>query len=169
MAFALCCAGGCYRFRRHAEHTHRMIRYLEQLVSSLWNRLQGRRQARKETGSTIVLGFQVADDEVSRRRVGLSPTRRTMHVALLGKTGTGKSSLLKSLCLQDIEAGRGFVYFDLHGDATPFLLRAIAAREWKQQTHLSDRLIVISPADREMSVVVRQNSIWPELIVFSMR
>jgi hypothetical protein len=130
----------------------RMIRYLEQLVSSLWNRLQGRRQARKETGSTIALGFQVADDEVSRRRVELSATRRTMHVALLGKTGTGKSSLLKNLCLQDIEAGRGFVYFDLHGDATPFLLRAIAARESKQQTHLSDRLLVISPADKEMSV-----------------
>jgi len=130
----------------------RMIRFLEQLVSSVWNRLQGRRQTRKETGSTIALGFHVADDEVSRRRVGLSPTRRTMHIALLGKTGTGKSSLLKNLCLQDIEAGRGFVYFDLHGDATTFLLRAIAAREWKQQTHLSDRLIVISPADREMSV-----------------
>jgi hypothetical protein len=129
-----------------------MIRFLEQLVSSVWNRLQGRRQARKETGSTIALGFHVADDEVSRQRVGLSPTRRTMHIALLGKTGTGKSSLLKNLCLQDIEAGRGFVYFDLHGDATPFLLSAIAAREWKQQTHLSDRLIVISPADREMSV-----------------
>jgi len=75
-----------------------------------------------------------------------------MHIALLGKTGTGKSSLLKHLCLQDIEAGRGFVYFDLHGDATPFLLSAIAAREWREQTHLSDRLIVISPADREMSV-----------------
>ncbi len=129
-----------------------MIRILEQLVSSFWNRLQGRRQVRKETGSTLALGFQVADEQATRRRVGLGPTRRTMHIALLGKTGTGKSSLLKNLCLQDIEAGRGFVYFDLHGDATPFLLRAIAAREWKQQTHLSDRLIVISPADREMSV-----------------
>jgi len=84
--------------------------------------------------------------------VSLSQTRRTMHLALLGKTGTGKSSLLKYLCLQDIEAGRGFVYFDLHGDATPFLLRAIAAQEWKQQEHLSDRVIVISPSDREMSV-----------------
>jgi hypothetical protein len=130
----------------------RMMRTLEQLVSSLWNRLHRRRQARKETGSGIALGFQVADDEVSRRRLELSATRRTMHIALLGKTGTGKSSLLKNLCLQDIEAGRGFVYFDLHGDATPFLLRAIAAREWKLQTHLSDRLLVISPADREMSV-----------------
>jgi len=129
-----------------------MIRILEQLVSSVWNRLQGRRQARTETGSTIALGFQVADEQTTRHRVGLSPTRRTMHIAVLGKTGTGKSSLLKNLCLQDIEAGRGFVFFDLHGDATPFLLSAIAAREWKQQTHLSDRLIVISPADHEMSV-----------------
>ena len=129
-----------------------MIHFLEQLVSSLWNRLQGRRQAREETGGTITLGLRVADEQATRGRVGMSSTRRTMHIALLGKTGTGKSSLLKNLCLQDIEAGRGFVYFDLHGDATPFLLRAIAAREWKLQTHLSDRLIVISPADREMSV-----------------
>jgi hypothetical protein len=75
-----------------------------------------------------------------------------MHEALIGRTGSGKSRLIGSQCLQDIEAGRGFVYFDLHGDATPFLLRAIAAQEWKQQQHLSDRVIVISPGDREMSV-----------------
>lgn len=130
----------------------RMIRFLEQLAITLWNRLHGRRQARKETGGMIALGFQVADEQTTRRRVGLSATRRTMHIALLGKTGTGKSSLLKHLCLQDIEAGRGFVYFDLHGDATPFLLRAIAAREWKEQSHVHDRLIVIAPADKEMSV-----------------
>ena len=92
------------------------------------------------------LGLRVSEDQVTKRRVGLSQTRRTMHIALLGKTGTGKSSLLKYLCLQDIEAGRGFVYFDLHGDATPFILqRAIAAQEWKQHEHLSDKLIVISP------------------------
>ena len=129
-----------------------MIRSLEQLVSTLWNRLHGRRRARQENGGMVTLGAHVADEQVTRRSVGLSPTRRTMHIALLGKTGTGKSSLLRHLCQQDIEAGRGFVFFDLHGDATPFLLRAIAAREWQQQTHLSDRLIVISPADREMSV-----------------
>ena len=129
-----------------------MIRFFEQFVSVLWNRLHGRRRARQENGGMVTLGAHVADEQVTRRSVGLSPTRRTMHIALLGKTGTGKSSLLRHLCQQDIEAGRGFVFFDLHGDATPFLLRAIAAREWKQQTHLSDRLIVISPADREMSV-----------------
>jgi hypothetical protein len=130
-----------------------MLNFLEHLLISFWNRLQGRRRSRaKESAGGTALGFLVVEEQVTNRRVGLSQTRRTMHLALLGKTGTGKSSLLKYLCLQDIEAGRGFVYFDLHGDATPFLLRAIAAQEWKQQEHLSDRVIVISPSDREMSV-----------------
>jgi hypothetical protein len=130
-----------------------MIHFLEELVTMLWNRLQSlRRRERKETGGSIALGFQVADEQTTRRRIGISPTRRTMHIALLGKTGTGKSSLLKNLYLQDIEAGRGSVYFDLHGDATPFLLRAIAAEERKRQEDLSDRLIVISPGDPDMSV-----------------
>jgi hypothetical protein len=130
-----------------------MLHLLEQFVISIWNRLQGRRKrGGKECNGMTALGFRVAEEQVTKRPLGLSQTRRTMHMALLGKTGSGKSSLLKYLCLQDIEAGRGFLYFDLHGDATPFLLRAIAAQEWKRQEHLSDRLIVISPADNQMSV-----------------
>lgn len=111
-----------------------------------------RRQARKDCIGMTTLGFRVVDEQVTKRRVGLNATRRTMHIAVLGKTGTGKSSLLKNLCLEDIEAGHGFVYFDLHGDATPFLLRAIAAEERKRNEDLSDRLIVFSPGDPEMSV-----------------
>ena len=130
-----------------------MINFLEQLAINIWNRLQGRRRRGKKncTGMTTV-GSRVSEEQVTKQRVGVSLARRTMHMALLGKTGTGKSSLLKHLCLQDVQAGRGFVYFDLHGDATPFLLRAIAAEEWKQQQHLSDKLIVISPADSQFSV-----------------
>lgn len=130
-----------------------MINFLEQLATSIWNRLHGRsRRSRKNCTGMTALGMRVSDEQVTKQRVGVGLARRTMHMALLGKTGTGKSSLLKYLCLQDIEAGRGFVYFDLHGDATPFLLRAIAAEEWKQQQHLSDRLIVVSPADPQVSV-----------------
>ena len=74
------------------------------------------------------------------------------HVVVLGKTGSGKSYLLRHMCEQDIEKDRGFVYFDLHGDATPFLLRRINARERREHRHLSDKTIVIDPADPIMSV-----------------
>ena len=98
------------------------------------------------------LGVRTIDGEPTRRHVMLNTTQRTMHIAVVGKSGSGKSSLLKYMARQDIEADRGFVYFDLHGDATPFLLRCIAARERKYRRHLSDKLIVIAPGDPELSV-----------------
>ena len=100
----------------------------------------------------LTLGQRVIDDQVTGRAVALSTASRTMHVATLGKSGSGKSSLLKHMSRQDIEADRGFLYFDLHGDATPFLLRTIAARERRLRRHLSDRLVVIAPGDPELSV-----------------
>src|SRR6516162_2051807 len=92
------------------------------LLRTICIHLRGRRKVEKAE-----IGLRVTDDQVTRRRVELGNTQRTMHIAVVGKSGSGKSSLLKYLSKQDIEADRGFVYFDLHGDATPFLLRAIAA------------------------------------------
>lgn len=129
-----------------------MLNFLEKLVTSLWNRIQGRRSSVKPDGHGVALGLQVVEEAVTRRRVSLSQTRRTMHIAVLGKTGSGKSFLLRHMAQQDIEAGRGFVYFDLHGDATPFLLRTIAAHEWHLEQHLHEKLILIAPADKEFSV-----------------
>jgi hypothetical protein len=102
--------------------------------------------------SFLTLGVRVIDDEVTRRPFVLNALTRMMHVAALGKSGSGKSSLLKYMSQQDIEADRGFVYFDLHGDATPFLLRTIAAPERRLRRQLSDRLVVIAPGDPELSV-----------------
>lgn len=129
-----------------------MRNLIEQLIATIWNRLRGReRQAWHERGS-FDLGYRVVDSHATRSHVGLSNTRRAMHIAILGKTGSGKSFLLRHMCAQDIEADRGFVYFDLHGDATPFLLRTINARERRLRQHLSDKLVIISPADAELSV-----------------
>src|SRR5260370_24018963 len=97
---------------------------------------------RGREGRNLTLGLRVVDDQVTRRRVFLSTTSRTMHIAVIGKSGSGKSSLLKHMSQQDIEADRGFVYFDLHGDATPFLLRTIAPRERRLRRHLSGKLVV---------------------------
>src|SRR5258708_3594606 len=107
---------------------------------------------RRNEFRNLTLGFRVVDDQLTRRPITLTTTARTMHVAVLGKSGSGKSSLLKYMSQQDIEADRGFVYFDLHGDATPFLLRTINARERRLRRHLSDRLVVIAPGDPELSV-----------------
>ncbi len=39
-----------------------------------------------------------------------------MHTYIIGKTGTGKSTLLQTLVNQDIERGRGLCFIDPHGD-----------------------------------------------------
>src|ERR1700733_12529099 len=129
-----------------------MANFFEHLLSSIWNRLTDRRKEAREQTAGISLGSQVVDDATSRRSYPLSCTTRMTHVAVLGKTGSGKSSLLRSMAQQDVAAGRGFIWFDLHGDATPFLLKTIAERERRLQRHLSDRVVLIAPADCEVSV-----------------
>jgi Helicase HerA, central domain len=129
-----------------------MKHVIEKLIASLWNRLRGRERGAWSESGSLDLGSQVFDGEVIRRHRSLSNARRTMHIAVLGKTGSGKSSFLRYLAQQDIAAERGFLYFDLHGDATPFLLRTINARERALHRHLNDKLILIEPADPIVSV-----------------
>jgi Type IV secretion-system coupling protein DNA-binding domain len=47
---------------------------------------------------------------------GIRQTDRRAHMYIIGKTGTGKSTLLETMICQDIEAGRGLAVFDPHGD-----------------------------------------------------
>ena len=129
-----------------------MEQFLEHFFVGLWNRLQGRGRGARRENDGLDLGFRVTDGHATQRHETLGNTRRAMHVAILGKTGTGKSSLLRHLIQQDIAADRGFLVLDIHGELTPFILRTINARERAEHRHLSDQLIVVSPGDREMSV-----------------
>jgi hypothetical protein len=56
------------------------------------------------------------------KRFGLRQTDRLHHLYVIGKTGTGKSTLLESLALQDIRAGRGVAVIDPHGDLAKRLM-----------------------------------------------
>jgi hypothetical protein len=47
--------------------------------------------------------------------VGLSLPERRQHLYVVGKTGTGKSTLLMTLAQQDLAAGRGVGLIDPHG------------------------------------------------------
>ena len=129
-----------------------MMHFIENIFAATWNRLRGRNQEAWLERGGLDLGVNVRDGEPTGRHLRLTNGQRTMHLAVLGKTGSGKSSFLRHLADQDIANDRGFLYFDLHGDATPFLLRTIHARERKLRRHLSNKLILIEPADPIVSV-----------------
>jgi hypothetical protein len=50
------------------------------------------------------------------RRFGIKREDRFAHVYAIGKTGTGKSTLLEGMALQDLANGSGFALIDPHGD-----------------------------------------------------
>jgi hypothetical protein len=125
---------------------------LERLFAAAWNRLAATNKAKPDPAPRLDFGQIVSDGEVQRARAYLPQSRRAEHVAILGKTGSGKSFFLRHLASQDIRAGRGFTFFDLHGDAMPFLLRLVAAEERRRRVDLSEKLIVIEPGDPEYSV-----------------
>ncbi len=47
---------------------------------------------------------------------GIKQSDRAYHTYIVGKTGTGKTNLLKTKILQDIKFNRGLCLFDIHGD-----------------------------------------------------
>jgi hypothetical protein len=49
------------------------------------------------------------------REVRIAPEDRLRHLYVIGQTGTGKSTLLKNVIIQDIRAGAGVCMIDPHG------------------------------------------------------
>ena len=128
-----------------------MISFFEQLFSYVWNRVVSK-PAHPTNPDSLSLGFQVIDGRPTSSRMVIPQIKRAEHMAILGRTGTGKSSLLRYLASQDIASGRGFLFFDLHGDATPVLLQLLAQQEQITRQDLSTKLIVVEPGDPEFSV-----------------
>ena len=124
----------------------------EGLFAAAWNRLVAPTNTNSESEPSLDIGSLIVDGEIQKRRVRLSETKRTEHIAILGKTGQGKSYFLRHLAGQDIRARRGFVFFDLHGDTMPFLLQLISVQETRTGRDLSERLVVIEPGDPEFSI-----------------
>lgn len=128
-----------------------MKRFFERLTVLLWNLMSGRRRL-PAVAAGLFLGSRIIEEAVTGAKVTIPLARRAMHVALLGRTGTGKSSLIRLFCEQDIRSRLGILVFDIHGELTPALLSVIAAEERRSKTDLSERVIVINPADLEFSV-----------------
>ena len=77
-----------------------------------------------------------------KRPVYIGNEDRMRHVYIIGKTGTGKSELLKGMILQDIKEGKGLCFMDPHGDAVEDLLKLIPPER-------AEDVIYFNPNDTE--------------------
>ncbi len=77
--------------------------------------------------------------------IGLTLEQRQKHMYLIGKTGMGKTTLLKSAIYQDMLSGKGLAVFDPHGDMFQELLSIIPENRKKD-------VVVFDPSDREWPI-----------------
>ena len=63
-----------------------------------------------------------------RRTFGIKRADRRAAMYVIGKTGTGKSTLIETLITQDIAHGEGVALLDPHGDLAEKVLRSIPER-----------------------------------------
>ncbi|MDX3798046.1 type IV secretion system DNA-binding domain-containing protein [Streptomyces sp. AK04-3B] len=79
----------------------------------------------------INLGYarlaQAREDQ--RVVVRLDERARRRHTYIVGRTGSGKTNMLKHMARQDIQEGRSLVVIDPHGDLVDYLLGHTAGRE----------------------------------------
>ncbi|MBI2021936.1 hypothetical protein HYS93_03625 [Candidatus Daviesbacteria bacterium] len=76
------------------------------------------------------------------RSVFIGENDRRRHMYIIGRTGTGKTELLKSLMLQDILSGKGLCFIDPHGDAAEEMLELIPPNR-------AQDVIYFDPSDTE--------------------
>ena len=82
-----------------------------------------------------------------RRAFGIKSKDRRNHIYIIGKTGTGKSTLLKNMVIQDLRLNHGVALIDPHGDLVEDLLNFIP----KTRTN---EVVYFNPADKENPVAI---------------
>ena len=93
--------------------------------------------------NSLVLGINEHHDTVET--VSLDETQRGQHLHIVGVSGTGKSTCLLNMMVQDAEAGNAFALLDPHGDLIDEVLRRVPPER-------ADDVILFDPADEEYPI-----------------
>lgn len=93
----------------------------------------------------VVIGELLTPVNGRRNLVRLSIEDRMRHVYVVGRTGTGKSSLLQHMILQDIEQGYGVIVIDPHGDLVEGVLE-------RCPTYREQDVMLFDPSDTEYPI-----------------
>ena len=113
-------------------------------VPALWRASEKTKAPPAEaTGTGCYLGRNEHHGQITDVR--LSVDAKTKHVHLVGSSGTGKSTLLVRMILEDIENGHGVGVLDPHGD----LIEEVAARV--PDDRLSD-VVFFDPSEDETAI-----------------
>lgn len=78
-------------------------------------------------------------------RFGIKRNDRRLHTYIIGKTGTGKSTLMENMIYDDIREGRGVAVVDPHGELIDHILDFIPPER-------IDDVVYFSPADYDFPV-----------------
>jgi hypothetical protein len=92
---------------------------------------------------SVVLGETNHNGE--RYNIGLTEAERSRHALYIGKTGSGKTTMLEYEILQDIQNGRGVIFIDPHGDAAQSVISKIPKGRIKD-------VVYFNPADIDFPV-----------------
>ncbi|MBU3901026.1 type IV secretion system DNA-binding domain-containing protein, partial [Patescibacteria group bacterium] len=80
-----------------------------------------------------------------KRRFGIKPSDRQRHIYVVGKTGTGKTTLLENMAKQDIQSGLGLAIVDPHGEFAEKMI------DFVPSSRVND-VIYFNPADTEYPI-----------------
>jgi hypothetical protein len=80
-----------------------------------------------------------------KKPFGIKARDRLGHLYVIGKTGTGKSTLLLNMAIADIQNGNGLCIIDPHGDVAETILNHVP------KERIND-VIYFSPADLEFPI-----------------
>jgi type IV secretory pathway VirB4 component len=78
---------------------------------------------------------------------GLKDVDRRRHIWTIGKTGTGKSTLIANMAIDDLKKDRGLAIIDPHGDLSDVILNYIPKRR------IND-VIYFNPADKDYPIII---------------
>lgn len=78
---------------------------------------------------------------------GIKDIDRRRHIWTIGKTGTGKSTLIANMAIDDLKKGRGLAVIDPHGDLCEILL------DYVPKSRIND-VIYFNPADKDFPIVI---------------
>ncbi|PIR89365.1 MAG: hypothetical protein COU07_00495 [Candidatus Harrisonbacteria bacterium CG10_big_fil_rev_8_21_14_0_10_40_38] len=90
--------------------------------------------------SGVLIGESVFRGE--KKNIYISEDDRRRHVYVIGQTGTGKSTLLTNMGIDDIENDKGCAFIDPHGDLIETILNNIPENR-------AGDVILFDPADRD--------------------